>query len=84
MQATTIRNRRQAVSQKMEQINRRVNGEAVLMTTVGSVCTLSFGFYTVIFVMAGGGFWLWAILYGILTLMALGYTIWYGCQIGQS
>ena len=61
-------------SKVMEQVS-KVNWENVFFSALGSVCTLSFGFYTWIFAFAGGWWWAWAIPYGVLTLLAGGFTV---------
>ena len=54
---------------------------ALANTAFGTIGTLSFGFYTGIFVLAGGWFWLWAIPYAVLTGLCLGWTVWNCTQI---
>lgn len=62
-------------------VGEKVSGWNIVCTAAGSILTLSFGYYTAIFAMAGGIFWLWAIPYAVLTAAAGLYTIWSGMGI---
>ena len=72
---------RAAMVEKGTAVAEKVDFEQVFYTALGGICTLSCGFYTGLFILAGGWFWLWAVPYGVLTLLAGGFTVWSALQI---
>lgn len=56
-------------------IAERMDFWAVAEASVGSIFTTVFGVYTVWFAAIGGWLWWLAIPYGVLTLLAFGFTV---------